>query len=143
MQLSAVSDDDIRSLFDEIDGMSQLSPKVYVLQVDADVELFYEYKGQRPVAGRGGTIFEPAFQWLNQAREGVMTPVLRGEDIVQERVRIKVDGLVYLTDGYASCPTTRPYCRTMWVLTSSGSDSYIKDWAYTSKIITLPSRDDS
>ena len=139
----SVSDDDIASLFDEIDGMAKLSPKVYVLQVDADVELFYEYRGQRPVAGRGGTIFEAAFRWLDQAREGVMTPVLVDGKVIQKRVRLKVDGLIYLTDGYAACPTTRPYCRTMWVLTSSGStDENIKDWEHTSKVITLPPRPD-
>lgn len=136
---ASVSDYEIELLFAEIDKLYQLKVEVHILQVDTKVQLYYPYSGTKPIAGRGGTEFDPSIKWLNQARFGVDTPILDSNGKrVNQKVTLKVDGAIYLTDGYASTPTIAPYCRLMFVLTPDGTDENIKDWAYASKVITLP-----
>jgi len=57
------------------------------------------------VSGRGGTMFDPAFEYLQK-----------------ERKRQTFDGCIYLTDGYATTPQIKPPCRLLWVLTPDGTD---------------------
>jgi predicted metal-dependent peptidase len=114
------------------------------MQADTQPCLYFKYTGEKPVAGRGGTQFEPAIQWLNQARTGAKIKVKhKGVDSIEEEmVRLKVDGAIYLTDGYAKTPTTRPYCRMMWVITPGQStDEYIKKFPHHGSIIHLPPYD--
>ena len=138
----SVSNDDIKQLFDHIDGMRSEGIEVHVLQVDTKVQLYYPYVGKRPTAGRGGTRFDPAFEWVCQARtKGVLTPTYdrRTSSIKEQLIRLDVDGVIYLTDGHAQTPTVNPKCRVLWALTSHGSsDRALKDWVYTTKIMTLP-----
>ena len=68
----SVSKQDIEYLFSEIDAIHKLGAEVHVLQADTKPVLYYQYEGEKPIAGRGGTAFEPAIQWLNQARETVL-----------------------------------------------------------------------
>ena len=140
----SVSEQDIKDLFDHIDGIKSQGSDVHILQVDTEVQLYYRYTGQtRPVAGRGGTRFNPAFEWIRQARSGgVLTSTYtdqKQKQRTQKHISLNVDGVVYLTDGHASTPTVNPQCRVLWALTSRGSsDHTLKDWAHTTKIMVLP-----
>ena len=135
----SVGDYEIELLFAEIDGLYKMGVEIYIIQVDTRVQLYYPYTGQVSVAGRGGTDFNPALEWLNQAREGVDTPTLNSDHAREtQQIKLKVDGALYLTDGYASTPEISPYCRLLWVITPSGTDEHVKDWVHTSKVIHLP-----
>ena len=137
-----MSDTDIEYLFAEIDAIHKLGAEVHVLQVDTRPVLYFKYVGEKPVAGRGGTLFEPAMVWMNQAKEGGVDIKVKCPDstkLVTETVKLKVDGAIYLTDGYAPTPTTKPYCRLMWVITPvNATDEYVKNWEHSSAVIHLP-----
>jgi hypothetical protein len=136
----SMSEVDIEYVFAEIDGMHKLGCEVHVLQADTAPSLYFHYTGEKPLAGRGGTSFDPAIEWLNNARTGVQVPVKqKGSNPTQEEVTLRVDGVIYLTDGYASPPTIKPYCRMIWVLTPLGTDSALKEYEYSGSILTLPS----
>jgi len=137
----SVSDKDIEYLFAEIDAIHKLGTEVHILQVDTRPCLYFKYVGEKPVAGRGGTLFEPAMVWLNNAREGVKIKVKHPDSktLQDEIVKLRVDGAIYLTDGYAPTPVTKPYCRLMWVITpENATDQYVKDWEHSSQVIHLP-----
>ena len=120
----------MKYFFREIDGIDQVGADVYVLQADTKPAIFYKYAGEATRSGAGGTNFDPPLQWVNDARNGVQTKVLQGglskNDTKQEDVRMRFDGVIYLTDGYASTPTVLPYCKMLWILTPQGSDDAIK-----------------
>ena len=87
---------------------------------DTGPQLFFEYTGVTPAyRGGGGTAFDPPLQWMNDARHGVETPIRRGTppEVVTENLQIEFDGVVYLTDGYATTPTVVPYCKSLWIVT--------------------------
>ena len=131
----SVSDIDIECLFAEIDGMYRVGSEIHVLQVDTQPQLYHIYTGEKPLAGRGGTDFDAAFQWLNDARFGIKTMVKHPneEGGFEEEVRVKFDGAIYLTDGAANTPRIKPYCKLLWVLTPNGTKQYIQG-----QIIQLP-----
>jgi predicted metal-dependent peptidase len=81
--------------------------EILVIECDATVGQTYPYRGKFPkgVSGRGGTEFNPAFEYLQK-----------------ERKRKKFDGCIYLTDGFATVPTIKPPCKLLWVLTPDGTD---------------------
>lgn len=140
----SVSDRDIEYLFAEIDEMHRIGAEVHILQADTRPCLYFRYVGEKPLAGRGGTQFDPALQWINQTRfEGSEIIVKRqGSNPEKELVQQRFDGAIYLTDGYAATPTVKPYCRLMWVLTPDGSDKDVKACVYPSSIVRLPSYKD-
>ena len=137
----SVSNQDIEYLFAEVDEMHRIGAEVHILEADLKPCLFFKYIGEKPLAGRGGTAFDPALKWVNQARfEGVDTLVKKaGSEPQIENVQKRFDGVIYLTDGEAMAPTEKPYCRLMWVLTPRGTDEAIKSCAYPSSVIKLPS----
>jgi predicted metal-dependent peptidase len=94
----SVDDEMLDDFFTEIHGIWQAGASVTIVECDAEIHRNYEYTGKPPktVEGRGGTEFEPVFQWMQQQR--------------------CFDGLLYLTDGYAPAPTTPPSCRMLWVV---------------------------
>ena len=149
----SVSDSDLKRVFCELDALKRLGVELHVLEVDSEVQLYHRYDGLRPIAGRGGTCFEAAFKWLKEATTtGVMTPTLskevraspeffyrsRVDQREHLRVKLKVDGVVYFTDGYAMTPYTPPPCPVMWLLTPYSSDYAIADWEHTTSIVKLP-----
>jgi len=59
------------------------------------------------IYGRGGTSFEPVFEWISTAGE-------------EEGLR--PEALIYLTDGYGSFPDEEPPYPTVWIYTESGAE---------------------
>ena len=140
----SVSQVDIEYLFAEVHKLYKHGVEVYILEADTHPQLFWKYEGQKPYSGGGGTDFTRPLQWVNDARSGVETPVMRHGSRKTETVQITFDGVVYLTDGYASAPSVKPYCKLMWIITpesGSGTTSYVDDTPYHSIILQLPAYD--
>ena len=66
---------------------------------------------------------------------------MRGENKVTEDVHITFDGVIYLTDGYASTPRVEPYCKLMWIITPDGDTNAVSQTAYRSIVLQLPPYD--
>jgi len=135
---------DVEYLFAEVHKLYKYGVEVYILEADTHPQLFWKYEGQKPYSGGGGTDFTRPLQWVNDARSGVKTPVMRNGTRTTETVRLTFDGVVYLTDGYASAPTVEPYCKLMWIITpesGSGTTSYVENTPYHSIILQLPAYD--
>lgn len=137
----SVGDIDIEYLFAEVDGIHKLGTEVYVLEADTSPQLFFRYEGQKPMSGRGGTDFDKPLEWMNDARHGTPTPVIENNEKTMVETIISFDGVIYLTDGYASTPTVKPYCRMLWVITPDGSDDALKEYPHASGVLRLPPYD--
>jgi len=100
----SVSTRELALFFAEIHGMWRQGAQVDIIECDAAVQRVYPYKGRLPdaIMGRGGTAFDPVFRWLKDHR------------------KLRYDGCIYLTDGYAAAPEIKPPCRLLWVVTSDG-----------------------
>jgi predicted metal-dependent peptidase len=100
----SVSEEVLRSFFDEIHAIWRTGASVLVVACDAAVHGSFEYRGEVPVrlGGGGGTAFQPAFDWLRASR------------------RLRVDGCIYLTDGQGPAPQQGPGCKLLWVVTDPG-----------------------
>jgi len=105
----SIDDDVIRSFFAEINGIYKQGAQITIIECDAEVNRTYPYKGKIPtfVKGGGGTSFEPVMQWL-------------------ERQGRHFDGCVYLTDGYADAPETKPPCKLLWVVVGGEGGDHLK-----------------
>ena len=55
-------------------------------------------------------------------------------EVVTENLQIEFDGVVYLTDGYATTPTVIPYCKSLWIVTPDDNGGTQEN----SKNITYP-----
>jgi predicted metal-dependent peptidase len=90
--------------FSEIHSIWKNGAEIEVIECDDIVQRSYEYKGIFPmfVEGRGGTSFDPVFDYINRDRN------------------VKYDGCIYLTDGYANEPRIKPRCKVFWVITPDG-----------------------
>lgn len=102
----SISDSDLEMFFSEIHAMWSRShaTEITVLECDAALQDVYEYRGQRPrsVGGRGGTSFDPVFEYLRKHKNQTY------------------DGCIYLTDGCAAEPNIKPPCSLLWVVTHNG-----------------------
>ena len=100
----SILDEYLSLFFSEIHGMWRQGAEIEIIECDAAVQRHYPYKGEFPkfVKGRGGTIFDPVFQFLKENR------------------RMQFDGCIYFTDGYASEPTIKPPCKVFWLITPDG-----------------------
>jgi predicted metal-dependent peptidase len=105
----SINDEAISSFFAEIHGMYKQGASITIVECDADIKRSYPYVGKIPsfVKGGGGTSFEPVMKWLKT----------KGQ---------RFDGCVYLTDGFASAPETRPPCRLLWVLVGGPGGEHLK-----------------
>jgi predicted metal-dependent peptidase len=103
----SMSEEQLRKVLGEIEHLrATVDCRVTLLQVDAAVADAVVYEtheavpfGKFTVAGRGGTDFRPAFDWVAQR---------------QREECMHVDALIYLTDGYGAFPPTASY-PTLWI----------------------------
>ena len=105
----SIDQDAIASFFAEIHGMYKQGANITIVECDADIKRSYPYIGKIPsfVKGGGGTSFEPVMKWLKT----------KGQ---------RFDGCVYLTDGVAAAPETRPPCRLLWVVVGGPGGDHLK-----------------
>lgn len=102
----SISDEELQIFASEIKEIHKaLQPKkMWVADVDTEihdrVKEYTQYdEPQFTYVGRGGTDFEPVFQWVKENN-------------------INPDALVYLTDGYAPWPKEIPNYPVLWVITN-------------------------
>ena len=105
----SISDEELEIFFSEINGIYKQGADITILESDAEVKRFYPYKGKIPksVQGGGGTSFEPVMQWLKKTGR-------------------KYDGCIYLTDGFAEAPETKPSCRLLWVVVNGDGGDHLR-----------------
>ena len=101
----SISDRELQHFASEFNEIHRtLRPrKTYVLDIDTQIHSVDEYTEydvpKFEMHGRGGTRFEPVFEWIEQEN---LTP----------------DAVVYLTDGYASWPAPINKYPVLWVITN-------------------------
>lgn len=101
----SIGKDELRMFAGEVQEIVEKHKPVatYVIYCDAKVQRVDEYKPgdtfEFAVTGRGGTRFEPVFEYVEQ--EG-----------------LDVEAIIYFTDMYGSFPTRHPAAPTLWISTS-------------------------
>lgn len=104
----SIDDDALQMFFAEVYGLWRSGAEITVIECDCEIRRSYLYRGETPtdISGGGGTDFDPVFQY------------------VLDRPNERYDGILYLTDGYASKPQIQPPYNVLWVITPDGtSDS--------------------
>jgi predicted metal-dependent peptidase len=102
----SISRNDLKMFGSELSEIHKaLQPrKLWVLDIDTQIHSVKEYgpydRIELTYYGRGGTRFEPVFEWL-------------------KREDIKADALVYLTDGYASWPKEDFTLPVLWCINNT------------------------
>lgn len=104
----SISEKELDVFFREIDLIYKTGAEIDIVECDAEVKDFYKYKGVCPenVTGRGGTDFDPVFEFINKGK-------------------LNYDGCIYLTDGYASAPKIKCRIKLLWVVTSDINTSHL------------------
>ncbi len=117
----SVSDEEFGKFWAEICRMFSAGVSVTHIECDADVTNVQPFK-KKPARGKGikrygygGTDFRPPFTFIEKG----YYKNHKGEEF---RLKTKVDGIVYCTDGYGSFPDKVP-CPTIWVMTVNHSTS--------------------
>ncbi len=117
----SISDDEFGKFFKEISLMHAAKVSVTYVECDADIQLVEEYKRKpnkkkHQRIGYGGTAFRPVFKF-------VKNKYYKNDRGQEFRLKKKVDGLIYLTDGYGSFPNQKDIiCPVIWVFTPNHSD---------------------
>lgn len=99
----SVSDSEVLEFFNEIHHIYKTGTEVTIIECDSIIQRIYEYNGKLEsisVKGRGGTSFEPVFEYLHEHKA-------------------KYNNLIYLTDGECSAPTTQVMKPILWVHSST------------------------
>ena len=99
----------LSQFFMEINSIYKMGTRITVIECDAAVQQSYEYKGKMnpDVKGYGGTNFDPVFEFITKGP--------------------KVDGCIYLTDGFGPTPKIVPRCKVLWVISPRGTDRAVKN----------------
>jgi len=106
----SISDHDLSEFFAEIKGIWRQGSEITIVEADQVVQHVWQYRGGGPpqkVSGRQGTSFEPVMRWAVDQTNAF-------------------DALIYLTDGFAAEPVTRPRCPVLWVLVADGDSSRLR-----------------
>lgn len=105
----SVQDGAFSEFFTEVHSIWRQGSQVTIVEADNQVRSAWDYLGSSPekARGRGGTNFDPALQWLNEAKP-------------------RYDAAVYFTDGKAAAPKVRPPCDVLWVLPPDGDERHLR-----------------
>ena len=102
----SISDTELCLFFSEIEKIKALGMTINVVECDADIQKVYKYKNiPHVVAGRGGTAFEPVFNY------------------VRDKCKPKPNCILYLTDLYGNLNFKNvSRVPTLWVVTTEGGN---------------------
>ena len=110
----SMSNDELSKILGELNQLKSTAEcRMTLIQCDAEIQDIKEYNSWEIAdidfktygfSGRGGTTFEPVFDWIEKE-------VLN--------LGQRPDALFYLTDGYAHYGMQEPPYQVMWILTSS------------------------
>lgn len=117
----SVSDSELVEFLQETHHIWRGGIEISLMQCDSEMHLPEPYKGkvsEFEVKGRGGTVFDPVVNYFNEHPE--------------------YSALVYFTDGEAPAPQNPPRAKMLWVISSRGTDQYVKD--YPAQIIQIPKK---
>jgi predicted metal-dependent peptidase len=105
----SIDGESLSIFFSEINGIYKQGADITVIECDADIRRTYQYRGKIPecVKGGGGTSFEPVMKWL-------------------KNTSTRFDGCVYLTDGFAEAPETKPPCKLLWVVSGGEGGEHLR-----------------
>ena len=105
----SIDNNTLATFFSEINGMYKQGAAITIIECDADIKRAYQYAGKvlDCIKGGGGTSFEPVMQWLIKSK-------------------IRFDGCVYLTDGFADAPESRPPCKLLWVVSGGEGGEHLR-----------------
>ncbi len=107
----SMSEDELAKILGELDRLRSVTEcKLTLIECDAQIHRVEEFEAheaarldRRRFQGRGGTAFEPVFDWITERLK---------------RPMFQLDALIYLTDGYGSFPAKPPPYPTLWALTA-------------------------
>jgi predicted metal-dependent peptidase len=111
----SIDDETLHLFMNEIEGIQRAGSTITLIESDAEVQSCYPYRRGKAISckGGGGTDFDPVFEYINSGKAGM------------------ADGCIYLTDGCASEPKTKPRSPLLWVLTPDGSAGEHLKWGRT------------
>ena len=106
----SMSDEELAQILAELDKLRSVTQcRLTLIQCDADIQKIDEFDECTETSfdryrflGRGGTAFEPVFEWIKEK---------------SRRSMFQFDALVYLTDGFGSFPSKPPPYPVLWILT--------------------------
>ncbi len=106
----SVSDEELKEFFGEMYHIWRNGAEIRVIECDTQINNVYDYKGKQPetVSGRGGTDFNPPFEYAN------------GE--------YKPNAMVYFTDGHAPAPNILARIPVLWLVSANGISA--DDWDF-------------
>jgi len=108
----SISDDELSIFWTECGAMWSAGVKITIVQCDADIKDVFEYRYRKMkynAKGRGGTSFKPPFELANKGE-------YKNHNGQVFKLKKKIDGIVYLTDGYGDFPKEVKH-KTLWVFT--------------------------
>ncbi|PHN05763.1 vWA domain-containing protein [Flavilitoribacter nigricans] len=94
----------------EIHQLWRTGAEMTIVECDDQIHNQYPYRGQKvlDVAGRGSTAFDPPIQLANDLR---------------------LDGLIYLTDGFGPIPEVAPRMPMLWLISHQGIRPDSRTWS--------------
>lgn len=100
----SVSQSELVEFFNELVHMHKTGTQITIIECDTSIGRIYDFDPKKPfeVTGRGGTDFEPVFDYIRK----------QGSHF---------SNLIYLTDGEAWAPETKIFQPTLWVHSSVSS----------------------
>jgi len=107
----SIDENTLIQFFKEIDAIYRNGAQVQIIECDAIVQRVYTYNKKTAVTVQGGgeTNYDPAFTYINSNKS------------------LRIDGCIYLTDGYAPEPTVKPRCKLLYAITPMGIiDKHLK-----------------
>jgi len=111
----SVDDKEFAMFWKEIGGMFSAGVGITHVECDADITHVQPYKRKPPKGkgikryGYGGTDFTPVFKFVKKG-------VYKNNNGESFKLKQKVDGIIYCTDGAGTYPRSIP-CPTIWVMT--------------------------
>jgi predicted metal-dependent peptidase len=117
----SVNDEDFAKFWAEIGMMFSAGVSITHVEIDADITHVQPYQRKPPRGkgikryGYGGTDFRPVFKFVKKG-------VYKNGNREEFKLKTKVDGLIYCTDGYGTYPD-KISCPTIWVMTKDHSTS--------------------
>jgi len=136
----SVSEDEFQAFISEMRGVLDLNCEVIFIQADAVVDSVEIYNSKLPEicrvqrSGGGGTSFDDALLYVKTRGRLEKHSHLPNID--------NVDGVIYLTDGYAPAPEQEslPLGKLMWLTTQKPVDQ-MENEGFTGKIVLLDLED--
>ncbi|MGK0289049.1 MAG: putative metal-dependent peptidase [bacterium] len=121
----SVDIDELTEFFQEVYHIHRRGAEIFVVECDTEITRSYLFKGDIPqdVEGGGGTNFTPPIRYANE--------------------KVRVDAIIYFTDGYAPPPSDPCRCPILWIISSEGITEGDEYWKKLPERITKIQKEQS